>query len=88
MADYLRYLETGAKERLHAVAAALPVGSVATRVTFGKPYAELLEVATSEAADLIVLGVRGRSAMDLGFFGSTANHVVRSASCPVLTVRG
>ena len=30
----------------------------------------------------------GRSAFDLGFFGSTANQLVRSATCPVVTVRG
>lgn len=83
-----RYLETGAKERLDAVAASImPTGTVATGVRFGKPYIELLDAAQQEHADLIVLGVRGRGALDLGFFGSTANHVVRSASCPVLTIR-
>jgi nucleotide-binding universal stress UspA family protein len=35
-----------------------------------------------------VLGVRGRGAVDIGFFGSTTNQVVRHAACPVLTVRG
>lgn len=89
LADYRRYLETGAKKRLADVAgAALPGGHVATTVAFGKPYVELLDAARREGADLIVLGVRGRGAMDLGFFGSTANHVVRSATCPVVTVRG
>lgn len=89
MADYQRYLETGARERLAAIAAAaLPEGQVTTSVVFGRPYVELLDAARRDAADLIVLGVRGRGALDLGFFGSTANHVVRSATCPVLTVRG
>ncbi|MGE0394932.1 MAG: universal stress protein [Vicinamibacterales bacterium] len=36
---------------------------------------------------MLVLGVRGRGPVDLAFFGSTANHLVRSAGCPVLTVR-
>jgi nucleotide-binding universal stress UspA family protein len=86
--DYRRYLERGAKERLDAVAAsALPTSTVATVVRFGKPYVELLDAARQTRADLIVLGVRGRGAVDLAFFGSTANHVVRSASSPVLTVR-
>jgi nucleotide-binding universal stress UspA family protein len=88
IAEYRRYLETGAQERLDAVdTSALPPGTVSTSVRFGKPYVELLDVARQEQADLIVLGVRGRGALDLGFFGSTANHVVRSASCPVLTIR-
>jgi nucleotide-binding universal stress UspA family protein len=88
IADYRRYLESGAKERLDAVAAsALPGGTVATSIRVGRPHVELLEAARDEQADLIVLGVRGRGTLDLGFFGSTANHVVRSASCPVLTIR-
>ncbi len=89
MADYRRYLETGAAERLAAIgAAAMPDGQVTTSISFGRPYVELLDAARRQGADLIVLGVRGRGPVDLGFFGSTANHVVRSATCPVLTVRG
>jgi len=89
IAEYRHYLETSAKGRLDTVAAAaMPNGTVATRVVFGKPYVEVLDTARQARADLIVLGVRGRGAVDLAFFGSTANHVVRSASCPVLTIRG
>jgi nucleotide-binding universal stress UspA family protein len=33
------------------------------------------------------MGVHGRNVVDLALFGSTTNQVVRSASCPVLTVR-
>jgi nucleotide-binding universal stress UspA family protein len=86
--EYRRYLEAGAAQRLHAVAESLgTTGRTATTVRFGKPYVELLDAARAEGADLIVLGVHGRGTIDLGFFGSTANHVVRSAACPVLTVR-
>jgi nucleotide-binding universal stress UspA family protein len=38
-------------------------------------------------ADLIVLGVHGRSAFSRPFVGSTTNQVVRHAVSPVLTVR-
>ena len=86
--DYRRYLEHGAAERLQAVADALPPGlRAATAVRFGKAWSETLAAAEAAQADLVVLGVRGRSSMDLGFFGSTTNHVVRAATCPVLTVR-
>jgi nucleotide-binding universal stress UspA family protein len=37
-------------------------------------------------ADLIALGVHGRNVLDLTVFGSTTNHVVRQATCPVLTL--
>jgi len=57
------------------------------RVVAGKPYEEILRVAHEENADLIVIGVQGRSPMDLMVFGSTTNQVVRRATCPVLTIR-
>lgn len=58
-----------------------------TRLEHGKPYAAILRVAKEESTDLIIIGVRGRHALDLMMFGSTTNHVVRSATCPVLTHR-
>jgi len=54
----------------------------------GTAWREILQVAADRRAELIVMGVQGRGAADLLFFGSTANHVVRQAACPVLTLRG
>jgi nucleotide-binding universal stress UspA family protein len=62
--------------------------TVETVLAEGKPYREILHVADQRRSDLIVIGVRGRGALDLMIFGSTAQHVVRMATCPVLTVRG
>jgi nucleotide-binding universal stress UspA family protein len=56
-------------------------------VSSGKPSREILRIAAERQSDLIVVGVHGRGAADLMFFGSTTNHVVREATCPVLTVR-
>lgn len=58
----------------------------ATKVSHGKPYRQILEIAESDGADLIVIGIRGRNPLDLTLFGSTTNHIVRRASCPVLTL--
>jgi nucleotide-binding universal stress UspA family protein len=58
-----------------------------TKLSYGKPYRQILATAENEEADLIVMGVHGRNALDLMLFGSTTNHVVRRASCPVLTLR-
>jgi nucleotide-binding universal stress UspA family protein len=55
-------------------------------VRHGKAHREVLAAAEGHA-DLIVMGVHGRNVVDLTLFGSTTNQVVRSASCPVLTVR-
>ncbi len=62
-------------------------GTIGTAVEEGEPYRWILQRATDVHADLIVMGVRGRNATDLTVFGSTANHVVREATCPVLIVR-
>lgn len=60
--------------------------SIAELVREGTPHQEILGFAQEVAADLIVLGVRGRRAADLLFFGSTTHHVIREARCAVLTV--
>jgi nucleotide-binding universal stress UspA family protein len=62
--------------------------SVAEVIREGAPYREILRLSHELAADLIVLGVRGRRAADLLFFGSTTHHVIREAPCAVLTLRG
>jgi nucleotide-binding universal stress UspA family protein len=53
----------------------------------GEAFYEIIQVARQEAADLIVMGTHGRTGLDHVFFGSTAERVVRKASCPVMTVR-
>jgi nucleotide-binding universal stress UspA family protein len=65
----------GLKERCHI------------RVVHGRAHDQLLHIAAEENADLIVVGVHGRVGLDLALFGSTANQLVRHATCPVLTVR-
>jgi nucleotide-binding universal stress UspA family protein len=61
---------------------------VETVVAAGKPSGEILRVAAEQQSELIVIGVQGRGAVNMMFFGSTTNHVVREATCPVLTIRG
>ena len=90
LTDYRRHMETTATARLESIASSdVPRGTaVVVRVGHGKPYEQLLVAAGEDGVDLIVLGVHGRSALDLGVFGSTTNQLVRAATCPVLTVRG
>lgn len=77
-----------ARERLRAIVAAHEGRGPAIdeTVRLGRPYAELLALAREAEADLLVLGVRGRGAIDLTLFGSTTTQVVRRAACDVLTV--
>jgi nucleotide-binding universal stress UspA family protein len=89
LAEYQRHAEALALERLNSlVPRETRTWCRCTPMTrFGKPYQEILTVASELQVDLVVLGVRGRNPIDLAIFGSTTNHVVRSAGCPVLTVR-
>ena len=61
--------------------------AIDTAVVEGRVYREILCRASEKKADLIVMGVHGRGALDLLLFGSTTHHVIRAAACPVLIVR-
>jgi nucleotide-binding universal stress UspA family protein len=75
-------------KRLNSVVAdAAPEMSVERFVTVGSPHREIVRMAGERHTDLIVLGAHSHTAIDYMFFGSTTNHVVRRASCPVLTIR-
>ncbi len=56
-------------------------------VVVGYAAEEILKLSEVEKADLIVMGTRGRKGLDLILFGSVAEKVVKSAKCPVLTIR-
>ena len=87
--EYRRLLEKEAADRLRDfVRTNASEAAADARILCGKPYRRILHLAHEIVADLIVMGVQGRSAADLLLFGSTAHHVVRAAPCPVLTVRG
>jgi nucleotide-binding universal stress UspA family protein len=90
VAGYERALEESGRAQLQQlVPDAAAVGTeVETLITRGKAYKEILRIATERQADLIVVGVHGRNALDRMVFGSTAEHIVRRATCPVLAVPG
>jgi nucleotide-binding universal stress UspA family protein len=85
--EYRRYADASARGRLEGLVPADADTPVSVEVAHGKPYVEILRTAFREPTDLIVIGVHGRSVPDLALFGSTANQVVRRATCPVLTLR-
>ena len=57
-------------------------------ISTGKPAPALVEAARAHAVDLIVVGDAGLSALDRFFLGSTADRLLRVATCPVLVHRG
>ena len=87
--EFRRYTSERAVARLRDVVRDVVAGrcETSTEIVHGKSHIELVRVASARQADLIVMGVHGRSAIDLAVFGSTTNQVVRHATCPVLIVR-
>ncbi len=56
-------------------------------VETGIPQDVILKTAEAKNCDLIVMGTHGRSGVTHLLLGSVAEKIVRSAKCPVLTVR-
>ena len=88
--DMQRDAEVAVRERLHGLVseAARARCKVDEVVCVGRAWREILRVARDRDSSLIVLGTHGHHAIDRLLFGSVTNHIVRAASCPVLTLRG
>ena len=54
---------------------------------FGKPAEEIMQVASTQHADLIVMGAKGLGAVARFLLGSVSTRVVQQANCSVLVVR-
>jgi nucleotide-binding universal stress UspA family protein len=63
------------------------LGARAVLRTLQSPAACITQYARDENIDLIVIGTHGRGAVAHLVMGSVAERVVRTAPCPVLTVR-
>lgn len=57
------------------------------RLEEGDPAKVIVRVAEEEHADMIIMGTHGRTGLGRLFMGSVAEHVLRHASCLVLSVR-
>lgn len=89
VASLMEDLKTSAMQEIQKWVAevAAHVKDVEKMVVNGVPFVEIIGAAREKKADLIVIGTHGRTGIDHILFGSTAEKVVRKASCPVLTVR-
>ena len=56
------------------------------RVTRGRADQEILRVAGEVCANLIVMAVHGKGAINQRLYRSTTSRVIREANCPVLTL--
>lgn len=61
--------------------------TVVHAIVEGSPKVEIIQYARQKGIDLIVLATHGRTGLSHVLMGSVAEAVVRTATCPVLTVR-
>lgn len=82
-------LRDSSQKQLEALVEKEIQGAVPTRtlVRTGPAAEEIVAIAKEEAVDLIILSTHGHTGFKRVLLGSTAEHVVRHAPCPVLTVR-
>ncbi len=78
-------LEHDLLDELHKLSPQDTTIKVHYRVEEGSPAEVILDVARN--CDLIVMGTHGRGVIARAFMGSVAEHVLREAICPVITVR-
>jgi nucleotide-binding universal stress UspA family protein len=62
-------------------------GRIAGHLAAGDPWREIIQMASSLRADLVVVGTAGKTGLARMALGSVAESVVRHAGCPVLVVR-
>jgi len=83
-------LDDAERARLDAVISAEDRRTLHARAVLRKldtPAHAIVDYAQIEHIDLIVIGTRGRHGLAHVVIGSVAERVVRTAPCPVLTVR-
>jgi len=62
------------------------VSQLKHKVFMGDVGEQIVEYAEEVEADLIIMGTHGYKGLEKIMFGSVADKIVRSASCPVLTI--
>ena len=85
--DWSQRLGEEAEKELLRITPALGDVTATTEVLFGPPAPAIVEAAGTNKSDLIVMGTHGHGAVMHALMGNVAERVVRTAPCPVLTVR-
>lgn len=64
-----------------------PAVPVEYRLEYGRPAEAIARVARELGCELVVIGTHGRTGLRWLLMGSVAEEVLRTAPCPVLTVK-
>jgi len=65
----------------------LSPAKITKKIGVGEPYSELVRLIHSEGAELVVMGLKGRSNLADMVVGSIAEKMFRRAPVPVLSIR-
>lgn len=86
--ELLPDLESSRRELLDALIAEEGADAeLSTKIMVGNAYQEIVEAASAEKADMIVMGSHGYSGLAHLVLGSNAERVMRMAPCPVMVVK-
>ncbi len=87
--DIADQLENSAERELPKLAESVEGGGLTVEevIVHGEAASEIVRVAKERNVDLIVVSSHGRTGLGRILFGSTAEAVVRHATCPVLVVK-
>lgn len=90
MGTVYQELERAGRTHLSHIVAAFQKKRLPVRALLrvGTAYDVIVETAKKLKADVIIMSTHGRTGLSHALMGSVAEKVVRSAACPVLTVRG
>jgi universal stress protein A len=80
-------LEAQARTRLHAMVTGHGDGGIEVVTTTMSAAESIVAYAAEQNIDLIVIGTHGRASVAQYLLGSVTDRVIRTAPCPVLTVR-
>jgi nucleotide-binding universal stress UspA family protein len=81
------------EDRAHATLEQLPdpswekPPSIVRAVRWGSPVDSIVSYALEQRIGMIVIATHGRTGLSHVLLGSVAEHIVREAPCPVLTIR-
>ena len=88
--DFRKAMVDSGNQLLDRAAALIPaeIASIRKVNEIGNPAQLILDSAENLSADLVVVGVRGRSRLSEVVLGSVSHRVLLHGSCPILIVRG
>ncbi|AKB50952.1 Universal stress protein [Methanosarcina barkeri str. Wiesmoor] len=85
--DLYRRIREEGEEAVNGVKEIAQGVNLETFILSGRPARAITEFAEQKEVDLIVVGTQGKSGIERFLLGSVADEVIRTAGCPVLTIK-